>query len=45
MGDKNSTASVPEKRDSLIVRILKWAFLAVVVFTCLMAAYRKFVGY
>jgi hypothetical protein len=35
---------ITKKEPSLLGKIFKWVFLAMIVATCLMAAYRKFGG-
>jgi hypothetical protein len=44
MEEKNAADPVPTKPASLVGTIIKWAILALLLFTCFMAAYRKFGG-
>jgi len=41
---ETATEPITKKETSLVGTIVKWVFLALIVATCLMAAYRKFGG-
>jgi hypothetical protein len=42
MEPNTQNETVAEKPSSLIAKIIKWAILGLLLFTCFMAAYRKF---
>jgi len=44
MEQELATEPITKKEPSLVGKIVKWVFLALIVATCLMAAYRKFGG-
>jgi hypothetical protein len=44
MKQNNPVEPTPKKPPSLVGTIIKWAILALLLFTCFMAAYRKFAG-
>jgi hypothetical protein len=44
MEQEIATKPIAEKPTSRFGTIIKWVFLALIVATCLMAAYRKFGG-
>jgi|APHig6443717817_1056837.scaffolds.fasta_scaffold203143_2 TRAP-type mannitol/chloroaromatic compound transport system permease small subunit len=44
MEQELATAPIIKKEPSLVGKIVKWAFLALIFATCFMAAYRKFGG-
>jgi hypothetical protein len=44
MEELKTTDPILTKPTSLIGTIIKWAILALLLFTCIMAAYRKFGG-
>jgi hypothetical protein len=44
MEQNNPTEATPKKPGSLVGTIIKWTILALLLFTCFMAAYRKFSG-
>ena len=44
MEQKLATEPITKNEPSLVGKIVKWVFLALIVATCFMAAYRKFGG-